>query len=57
MQAQSGCRSVLTLIFNFGAKCCWVVNAIARLLYSWKMDTVPIVREAEWASAPVWTGV
>jgi len=34
----------------------WVVNAMPRLLYLRERDPVPIVQEAGWAPAPVWTG-
>jgi hypothetical protein len=34
----------------------WVANATLRPLYPQERDPVPIVKEAGWASGPVWTG-
>jgi hypothetical protein len=33
-----------------------MVNAITRPFYALRRDLVPIVREARWATGPVWTG-
>jgi len=45
----------IALLFNFGARWGWVVNATPRPLYP-REDPVPIIQEAGWASVPVWTG-
>jgi hypothetical protein len=41
-KAQRGSRGI-PLLFNFGARCGWVVNATPRLLYHRERDPVPTV--------------
>jgi hypothetical protein len=42
MKAQNGSR-VITLLFNLGARCGWVVNATLRPLYPRERDPASIV--------------
>jgi hypothetical protein len=44
MKAQRGSRGI-ALLFNFGARWGWVVNAMPHLLYPQERDLVAIVQE------------
>jgi hypothetical protein len=57
MKAQRGSRGISLLFsFNLGARSGWVISATLWLLYSWKRDPVPIVKEAGWIPGQVWMG-
>jgi hypothetical protein len=53
-QGSKGGRDIALLIFELGARRGWVVSTTPRPLYPGK-DTVPIVQEAEWVPARIWT--
>jgi hypothetical protein len=55
VKAQRGSQGI-RLLFNFGARWGWVINATPRPFYPRERDPVPIVQEAVRASGPVWTG-
>jgi len=49
-------RGIAVLFLDHGTKRGWVVNVTPRPLFTPVKDPVPIVQEAGWAPAPVWTG-
>jgi hypothetical protein len=56
-KAQRGSRGIPLLFLNLGARWGWVVNVTSRPgRFTPGIDPVPIVKEAGWASGPVWTG-
>ena len=49
-------RGIALLFHDRGTRRGWVVSSTPRPHFTPGKDTVPILREAEWAPGPVWTG-
>jgi len=52
----TGSRGIALLFLDHSTRRGWGVNFTSRSLFISRKDPVPIVREAGWASGPVWTG-
>ena len=54
--AYRGNRGIALPFHDHGTRRRWGVSVTPRPLFSLGKDPVPIVKEAEWAPGPVWTG-
>ena len=54
--AHRGSRGIALFFLDHGTRRGWGVSVTPRPLFTTEKDPVPIVHEAGWAPAPVWTG-